>query len=230
MESVTRRGFFIRTGIMCVGSLAAGSLPGALRAAEEGAEVSPAEDLMREHGLLRRVLFIYREWTGRLRLRRTSDIDTLAESGRIIRAFVESYHEKLEEDYLFPRVRRGGKLVELVDVLEKQHQVGRRLTDEILRLADRRALRGKAQAKELARALKMFVTMYEPHAAREDTVLFGAFHEMMSEKEYDELGDTFEAKETEMFGESGFEKMVGRVASLEARLGIYDLARFTPRL
>ena len=30
------------------------------------------------------------------------------------------------------------------------------------------------------------------------------------------------------FGEEGFEKMVDRVAAIEKRLGIYDLAQFTP--
>jgi hypothetical protein len=71
--------------------------------------------------------------------------------------------------------------------------------------------------------------MYQPHAAREDTVLFPAFHELVPAGEYDKLGDAFEDKENELFGHEGFEKMVERVASIEKRLGIYDLAQFTPR-
>jgi hypothetical protein len=48
------------------------------------------------------------------------------------------------------------------------------------------------------------------------------------EKEYDELGDRFEEQGHRNFG--GFEKMVGRVADIEKEIGIYDLARFTPKV
>ncbi len=72
--------------------------------------------------------------------------------------------------------------------------------------------------------------MYRPHAAREDTVLFPAFHQVVSGKDYDALGDEFEKKEHQLFGEDGFEKMVDRVAGIEKTLGIYDLARFTPKV
>ena len=42
------------------------------------------------------------------------------------------------------------------------------------------------------------------------------------------LGEEFEDKEEELFGEGGFEKVVAEVAELEKRLGIYELAQFTP--
>jgi hypothetical protein len=71
--------------------------------------------------------------------------------------------------------------------------------------------------------------MYEPHEAREDTVLFPAFHEIVSPHEYDALGDDFEKKENEIFGAGGFEKNVEAVAALEKRLGIYELSQFTPK-
>ncbi len=71
--------------------------------------------------------------------------------------------------------------------------------------------------------------MYRPHEAREDTVLFPALHDIVSAHEYDSLGEEFEKKEQELFGEKGFERMVDQVASLEKALGIYALSRFTPR-
>ena len=72
--------------------------------------------------------------------------------------------------------------------------------------------------------------MYRPHEAREDTVLFPAFRGIVSPHEYDSLGESFEKKEHELFGEDGFEKMVDRVAGIEKSLGIYDLAQFTPKV
>ena len=41
--------------------------------------------------------------------------------------------------------------------------------------------------------------------------------------------EDFENDEQRKFGEDGFEMMVDRVAKLEQALGIYDLAKFTPR-
>jgi hemerythrin-like domain-containing protein len=48
--------------------------------------------------------------------------------------------------------------------------------------------------------LKAFVRMYAPHEAREDTVLFPALHEIVSQHEYDALGEEFERIERKTFG------------------------------
>lgn len=45
----------------------------------------------------------------------------------------------------------------------------------------------------------------------------------------DALGESFEKKEHELFGEDGFEGMVDRVATIEKELGVLDLGQFTPR-
>jgi hemerythrin-like domain-containing protein len=71
--------------------------------------------------------------------------------------------------------------------------------------------------------------MYRPHEAREDTVLFPAFRSIVSRHEYDALGEDFEKKEDELFGEDGFFKVVDQVAQLEKKLGIFELSQFTPK-
>jgi hemerythrin-like domain-containing protein len=195
---------------------------------EQEEEVSPAEDLMREHGVLKRVLLIYREVIRGMDARKDFPPDVVTDSAKLIRAFVEDYHEKLEEDYLFPRFRKANRLVDLVDILYTQHQRGRALTDRTIQLAA--ALNDAAQRAKLRSALEAFVRMYEPHEAREDTVLFPAFRQIVSKHEYDSLGEEFEKKENQIFGGEGFEKNVDAVAALEKRLGIYDLAQFTPSL
>jgi hemerythrin-like domain-containing protein len=192
-------------------------------------EVSPAEDLMREHGVLKRVLLVYGESLRRLDTREELPPEALADSARIIRSFIEDYHEKLEEDFLFPRFRKANTLVDLVEVLLAQHRAGRRLTDTTLRLSTLQAIRNPSDRKLLAESLKSFVRMYSPHEAREDTVLFPAFRKIVSGNEYDALGEQFEDKEHDLFGADGFEKMVDRVAGIEKKLGIYDLAQFTPK-
>lgn len=76
----------------------------------------------------------------------------------------------------------------------------------------------------------MFNTMYSPHEAREDTVLFPAFRKIVSRHEYDSLGEEFEKSEHEKFGEDGFATIVDKVARIEKRLGIYELSQFTPNI
>ena len=68
------------------------------------------------------------------------------------------------------------------------------------------------------------------HEAREDTILFPAFRKLVSSNEYDSLGEEFEKNEHRLFGNGGFETMVGRVESIEKKLGIYELSQFTPKL
>ena len=191
-------------------------------------EVSPAEDLMREHGILKRIILVYREAIHKLDGRQDLPPEALKDSANIIRHFIEDYHEKLEEDYLFPRFRKANILVELVDTLNTQHQRGRTATDAILRLSTSSALKNPEDRHQLRDLLESFVRMYEPHEAREDTVLFPALRRIIPAQEYDALGEDFEKKEHQLFGEDGFEKNVAEVARIEKTLGIYDLAMFTP--
>ncbi len=193
-------------------------------------DVSPAEDLMREHGVLNRILLVYSEALRRLDSRQELPPESVAASAGIIRNFIESYHEKLEEDYLFPRFVKANRLTDLVAVLLQQHKAGRRLTDITLRVATPQALKSSEGRGQLADSLRQFIRMYRPHEAREDTVLFPAFREIVSAHEYGSLGEDFEKREHELFGEDGFERMVDRVATIEKSLGIYDLAQFTPKV
>jgi hypothetical protein len=62
---------------------------------EQGPEVTATEDLMREHGVLRRALLVYFEVVPKLR-RDASSIppDALPKTAKLFRAFGEEYHEK----------------------------------------------------------------------------------------------------------------------------------------
>ena len=76
--------------------------------------------------------------------------------------------------------------------------------------------------------MSAFVRMYEPHEAREDTVVFPALRDVLPPKKFRELAETFEDEEHRRFGPAGFEGVVGKVADIEKSLGIYDLSQFTP--
>jgi hemerythrin-like domain-containing protein len=188
-------------------------------------EVTPAEDLMREHGVLRRVMYLYDEAAHRFDAKLEVPLDALAGCAGIIRRVIEDYHEKLEEDFLFPRYEQAGKLADLTAVLRRQHQVGRELTAQIVALA--KAPLAEADRAVLATTLRRFNHMYRPHAAREDTVLFPVLRQLVGKKAYAELGEQFEDKEKAMLGDHGFEKAVADVAHLEHSFGLDDLAKLT---
>jgi hemerythrin-like domain-containing protein len=233
MNKQTRR-TFARTGLIAGASILSGAtLVGAKEekeAEEKVLDVSPPEDLMREHGVLKRILLVYIEALRRLDAHQDLPPEPIADSAKIIREFIEDYHEKLEEDFLFPRFKKANKLVDLVDVLLQQHQGGRRLTDITMRFATLQGLKNPDDRRKLADSMRQFIRMYSPHEAREDTVLFPAFRGVVSPHEFDSLGEDFEKKEDELFGEDGFGKMVDKVAEIERKLGIYDLAQFTPKV
>jgi hemerythrin-like domain-containing protein len=195
----------------------------------EGQEVSPPEDLMQEHGLLNRILLIYDTCRIHLINKETFPKEAIANAAGIIRTFVEDYHEKQEENYLFPRFKKANQLTDLVNVLLQQHQAGRRITDQIMQFTKSQTATG-TENQQLVQLLTSFNTMYRPHEAREDTVLFPAFRKIVSKNEYDSLGEEFESNEHKLFGEDGFETMVNKVADIEKSLGIYDLAQFTPKI
>lgn len=203
-------------------SAAAAGQAAAAEGDHEEAEVTPGEDLMQEHGVLERILLIYDEAARRIDHTEPLDLGVLTRASSIIRRFVEEYHEKLEEQFVFPRLQAASREVDLVAVLLQQHQSGRQLTDEIVRRATSSA------TPELAQVLRSFARMYRPHAAREETVLFPAFRDIVGRGAYRELGEEFEEKEHQLFGEHGFDDTVAEVARLESELGIADLAKFTP--
>jgi len=192
-------------------------------------EVGAAEDLMREHGVLNRILLIYEEGLRRLRSKEEISPDAFHKPAELVRKFVEDYHEKLEENFIFPEFEKRSKMVELVKVLRDQHQAGRRVTDVILRAATADRFPQEDARKELVAACRGFIRMYRPHEAREDTVLFPALHKIVPAKQLKDLGEQFEKEEDRLFGEEGFEKTVAEVAVIEKQLGIYDLSQFTPR-
>jgi hemerythrin-like domain-containing protein len=222
-------------GLTMVGGLAVATgslvLPASAESAKPGAraedEITPPEDLMREHGVLDRVLLIYEAGLHRFGANEDFDPFVLLDGAQVVKEFIEDYHERAEEKELFPRFRRANKLTDLIDVLFRQHEAGRMLTLTIMQTAPGSRKDGDDRHK-LTSAMQAFIRMYRPHAAREDTELFPRLRELVSANEFDAIAEQFEHDERERFGKDGFEKMVDRVARLERMIGINDLNQFTP--
>jgi hemerythrin-like domain-containing protein len=188
---------------------------------ENEEKILPNEDLMREHGILRRIMLIYEK---SVRLPQAESVEPIKQSAQIIRSFIEDYHEKLEENFIFPRFRKEQVMVEMVDTLQEQHEVTRKLTDIILNIG------GTTDFEKINKAISLFINAYRPHASREDTELFPQFRKITSPKEYDHLGETFEDWEKRLFSENGFTDMVNKVSAIEKKIGINLLQKFTPNI
>jgi hemerythrin-like domain-containing protein len=156
-------------------------------------------------------------------------LEELSNAANVIKTFIEDYHEKQEEDYLFPRFEKAKSMTALVKVLRKQHDAGRVITSRLMALSKQHS-HTENETQEMVALLAAFNNMYRPHEAREDTVLFPAFRKIVSRHEYDSLGEEFEKNEHKKFGEDGFEMMVRRVENIEINLGINELDQFTPVL
>jgi hemerythrin-like domain-containing protein len=236
----TRRGFLktaapaVGAGLVFTITADAGQARGGRRRGqaeekEAGGKVTATEDLMREHGVIRRALLAFAAAAPRLRADPGSvPPDALQRTARLLRSFGEDYHEKkLEEAHIFPAVKKaGGPAAAYPDVLVVQHDRGREITDYVLAVT-RGAKLGAASGAALADALDGFVRMYEHHTAREDTIVFPAWKAALGERRVDEMGELFEQIEHQQFGRDGFEDAVKQVGEIEAALAITDIAQFT---
>jgi len=211
-------------------------VPAGLRAEEQKGQatgqekpVGAVEDLMREHGILRRVLLVYAETIPKLEKEAAGwDVGAVHDAAQLFRSFGEDYHEKkLEEENIFPAIRTGAAaLAPMTETLARQHVRGREITDHILGATSGGKIKS-GQGTALARQLHDLIRMYQNHAAREDTILFPAWKKTLSQQDLDQLSEKFEGIEKQTFGTDGFDDAIKKIAAIEGRLGLSDLAMFT---
>lgn len=214
---------------LSMGSAGALSLASCAQAEQGEEDVSATEDLMREHGVLRRLLVVCRESAAMLRANaRNFDAGALASAADLFKTFGEDYHERrLEEEHIFPAVQRaGGDAAALIAPLLAQHARGREITS-FIKSACGSGRVATGQVEPLARTLEGFARMYEVHAAYEDTIVFQAWKRSLSASQLREMGDRFEDIERAQFHGDGFDIAVDQVLRIEQQLGLHDLNRYT---
>ena len=217
----TRRWLIGTAGALLLATpvLAQQAAPTKTKATEGG--ITATERLMRDSGLLLRILAIYE--AGGRRLGGGEDIEPtiFTQAAETMRDFVHGYHEKQEEQQVFSRFKKAGRMVELVDVLQAQHAAGEKLTTQILELAPKSATKNERQA--MIEAMQASIVLYRPHVARELTDVWPTLRTLVTPNEFDELSAALEKDEVEKLGKDGFDKMAKKVAALEKRIGINDL-------
>jgi hemerythrin-like domain-containing protein len=190
-------------------------------------DVGAVEDLMREHGVLRRAILVFRESAARLQQGQKIDSSALYRTAQLFRSFGEEYHErKLEETYIFPAIKKaGGPAATYLGTLIAQHNRGREIIDYVMSVAGKGNIGPDSNA--IAAALMSFELMYSNHATREDTIVFPAWKKALGPNGVEEMGDKFEDIEKQQFGGDGFDQAVQQIAEIEKSLGFDNLAQFT---
>lgn len=187
----------------------------------------PPEQMMRGHAILARVLLIYEN--GLRRAGQGEDIDpaVFTRAAEIAKRFIHDHQEKVEEELVFARFKKAGRMVELVGVLAGQHAAGAKLTDRILAAAPQ--ARSREPREAMGRDVQVLVAMYRPHMAREATDIFPTLRHLVTAEEYAEIADEMMKRERQAVGADGFEKVAKQVAEVEQVIGIRDIGVFTPK-
>lgn len=222
-----RRWLIGATGTLLLATPALAQLtpPTKTKALEGG--ITATERTMRDSGVLLRVLSVYE--AGGRRLGGGEDIEPaiFIQAAEVMRDFVHAYHEKQQDELIFPHFKKHGRMVGLVDVLMAQHAAGHKLTATILDLAPRSGSQGERQS--MIEAMQASIVLYRPHVARELTDVLPTLRTLVTPNEYDELSAALDKDETEKLGKEGFDKMAKKVEAVEKRIGINDLETFTPK-
>ncbi len=158
---------------------------------------------------------------------RISTPAVLVRAAEIARDFIHGHQEKMEDELVFARFKKAGRMVELVGVLTDQHAAGARLTERILAAAPQ--ARNKDPREALARDIQALIAMYRPHMAREATDVFPTLRQLVTAEEYAEIADEMARRERQVLGADGFEKVAKQVAEAEGVIGIEDIGVFTPK-
>ncbi len=190
-------------------------------------EVPLTEDLMREHGILNRILLIYEKIIDIIHHHQTFDLNNLQDAVDIVQLFIEGHHERMEEDYIFPLFEKHKQELDLIATLKEQHIKGRQISVHLKKIIQTKELNNKNRFL-IQHYVTEFITMYRPHEAHEDTQIFPKVRYFMTEQEFQELGDLFEDFEHQLFGQHGFKNTLKKLDRIEQKIGIADLDQFTP--
>lgn len=126
-------------------------------AVDAAAAATAAEDLMREHGVLNRLMLVYEAALSPPASGLEIIHEVLHGTASLIRSFIEDYHGLLEEKFLFPEFDRQRTLTTLVKTLRDQHRLGRALTGVVLRHATADGIAHDATRAQVTRACRDFI-------------------------------------------------------------------------
>lgn len=175
--------------------------------AHHGAD-SPMAVLTEEHEVILRALAILERLGQRLEAGGPVERDQLEWLIDFFRTFADHCHHGKEEQHLFPALERHGVPTANgpLGVMRQEHEEGRALIRTIAAGDD----------VEVAAAIRRYVPLLRAHIDKENSVLFPLAGQILSEEEQRGLVRAFEAVEQAVAGPGVHERLLARLAKLEA--------------
>lgn len=180
--------------------------------------MQPIEDLITEHEAVTITLKILdrickeMETTGDI-----SSPDHLEQLFEFFRTFVDKCHHGKEEALLFPALeevgvsREGGP----IGVMLKEHQQGRDLVEKMKAALARYSEGNREAVPDLMQHARAYIVLLTQHIDKENNVLFPMAGRHLASEKQAELGEGFEAIETQKIGPGKHDAFHRMIESLE---------------
>lgn len=191
---------------------------------------TPIENLMKEHGIIMRILAIYDRVVSDEASGKALNVSAINRTTIICRDYIGKHHDACEERYIFPRFREANYIVEIINELHNQHVAALLITKQMSLLSSAGGSLDKNSTRKLTDYCTAISRMYRPHMAWEQTIVFPTFYDIVSMEYVRDIQKEMEAEEQQILGDTGFRGLVGRLSEIEKEVGTYDLRNYTPKL
>ena len=191
--------------------------------------MSPTENLLQEHLIVRRLGSIAKKCSDELYTNKNIPIEDIQIISVVIEEFVDAFHHGKEENAYFPITKEKNSFSEDIRKFLIEHEFGRRIAKMLRRelnlLIDHKRydkykeLKWNNKNKEpVARFLKSYAVFVSDHTGKED-VFFKKIQEKhsLSEEEDIQLVKHYELCRNQVGGKARIEEMIRLVGYLEDR-------------
>jgi hemerythrin-like domain-containing protein len=196
----------------------------------EGKVATPVENLMKEHGVLMRILGIYDKVVDDVASGKELNVSAINRTAEISRGYIGKHHDACEERYVFPKFREADYIVDIVTELHNQHVAAVMITDRMLALSSIDGDLDDSCQRTLINLCTAISRMYRPHMSWEQSIVFPVFYDIVTPDYIKKIQKEMEAEERKMLGDTGFRGLVGRLSEIEKQAGTYDLHSYTPAI
>ncbi len=194
---------------------------------ERSMNVSASEALSREHAMLTRLLLAIDNVVNNALDDIKTDVSPINSAARAIDAVVANHHMVFEEENIYPRMEQIDYLSSMTETLEGQHDDARAVNTMVLDLTRSGKIKNRDQLDELALLTKSFKDMITAHAAWEETVIFPAMYDLLSERDMSDINKKFMQAESKLLGNKGPVEVYRIVDEIEEASGTHDPNLYT---
>jgi hemerythrin-like domain-containing protein len=166
----------------------------------------PLSNLAEEHRLIVRVLAALERYATRLEEAQGVQSGDLGQFAKFFTEFAELLHHVKEEDILIPALVRHGFDWDSGPLLHvrEDHAQERYLVDVLRQAASQQGEISREDKRHLVASVRAFVEFQRKHVQNEDSLLFPAVIERLSQDDLDQLDAKFADFDRVKFGQSGY--------------------------